>query len=269
MPKPKLDDSVSLFPFLDIMASLIGILVLLITAATLAQIGQTVEDAADAEAVKKAQSRIVQYRAIRKRLAAETREQERLRELVEQAEAARQQLEQLRAEVARLEAQQKIAQEQTEKLPALEAELKRLQEQIEQAEPELEKLQKQLAELRSLLANRQESGQSEIQILPSGSGYDLEPTFVECAANAVVLHDRAEPLRILVGQLASHPEFAKLLDTVKQQPKGTIVFLVRPDGASTYQTARNLARRQYVTNGKLAVAGHGKIDLSMFRGPPP
>ena len=230
MPKPKLDDSVSLFPFLDIMASLIGILVLLITAATLAQIGQTVEDAADAEAVKKAQSRIVQYRAIRKRLAAETREQERLRELVEQAEAARQQLEQLRAEVARLEAQQHLSGKDRH---GHRQELKRLQEQIEQAEPELEKLQKQLAELRSLLANRQESGQSEIQILPSGSGYDLEPTFVECAANAVVLHDRAEPLRILVGQLASHPEFAKLLDTVKQQPKGTIVFLVRPDGAST------------------------------------
>jgi len=248
------------------MASLIGILVLLITAATLAQIGKTVEDAADAEAAKKAQNRIVQYRAVRKRLTTETREQQQLRELVEQAEAARQQLEQLQAEVARLEAQQKVAQEQREKLPPLEAELKRLQERIEQAEPKLEDLQQQLAELRSLLANRKESGQSEIQILPSGSGYDLTPTFVECAASAVVLYDRPEPLRIPVGQLAASGAFASLLETVKQQPKGTLVFLVRPDGASTYQTARNIARRQYVTNGKLAVAGHGKIDLSMFQG---
>lgn len=267
MPKPKLDDAVSLFPFLDIMASLIGILVLLITAATLAQIGQTVEDAADAEEVRKAQTRVVQARAIRKRLTTEIREQQRLRELEKQAEVARQQLEQLRAEVARLEAQRKVAQEQAEKLPPLEAELKRLQELIAQAEPKLEELQQQLDELRSLLANRQESGQSEIQILPSGSGYDLKPTFVECASNTIVLHDREEPLRIPVRQLAASEDFAALLQTVKQQPKGTLVFLVRPDGASTYQTARNLARRQYVTNGKLAVAGHGNIDLSMFQGP--
>ena len=85
MPKPKLDDSVSLFPFLDIMASLIGILVLLITAATLAQIGQTVEDTADAQAVAKAKARIVRYRAVKKRLTTDTREQQRLQELVEQA----------------------------------------------------------------------------------------------------------------------------------------------------------------------------------------
>ena len=78
MPKPKLDESVSLFPFLDIMASLIGILVLLITAATLAQIGQNVEDAADAQAAAKAKARIVQYRAVRKRLTSDSQEQQRL-----------------------------------------------------------------------------------------------------------------------------------------------------------------------------------------------
>lgn len=265
MPKPKLDDSVSLFPFLDIMASLIGILVLLITAATLAQIGQNVEDAADAQAAAKAKARIVQYRAVRKRLTSDTQEQQRLQELVQQAEAARLQLEQLRVQAQRLEAERTAAVQWNEKAPPLQAEAQGLQQLIEQAEPKLQELQQQLAELRTQLANRKESGTSTIQILPSGSGYDRTPTFVECSANSVVLHDRAEPLRIPIGQLASHAAFAKLLDDVKSQPKGTLVFLVRPDGASTYQTARNLARRQYVTNGKLAVAGQGKIDLSMFQ----
>lgn len=265
MPKPKIDDSVSLFPFLDIMASLIGILVLLITAATLAQISKDVEDTSDAQAAAKAQARIVQYRAIRKRLTAETREEERLQELVEQAEAARQQLEQLQAEAKRLEAERTAARELSEKMPPLQAEAERLQKLIEEAEPKLKELQQRLAELRTQLANRKEAGSSEIQILPSGSGYDLVPTFVECSANSVVLHDRPEPLRIPTGQLAASEPFAKLLDNVKSQAKGTVVFLVRPDGASTYQTARNIARRQYVTNGKLAVAGQGKLDLSMFQ----
>ncbi len=226
MPKPKIDDSVSLFPFLDIMASLIGILVLLITAATLAQIGQTVEDTADAQAVAKAKARIVRYRAVNERT---------------------------------------DAQQMKERLPPLQAEAERLQKLIEEAEPTLEELQKQLAEFRTLLANRKEAGQQEIQIMPSGSGYDLTPTFVECSANSVVLHDRPEPLRIPIGKLSSHEAFSNLLDSVKQQPKGTVVFLVRPDGASTYQVARNIARGRYVTNGKLAVAGQGKLDLSLFQ----
>ena len=265
MARQNLDESVSLFPFLDIMASLIGILVLLITAATLAQIGKNVEDPADAQAAKKAQQRVVQYRVVRKRLATDTRKQEDLQELVEQAEAARQELEQLKAEAARLEAERTAAQQLSEKLPPLQAEAERLQELIKEAEPKLKELQQQLAELRSLLANRKEAGQSQIQILPSGSGYDLAPTFVECSANSVVLYDRPEPVRIPIGQLSAHEAFLKLLDNVKQQPKGTLVFLVRPDGAHTYQVARNVARGRYVTNGKLAVAGQGKLDLSLFQ----
>lgn len=265
MARKNLEEAVSLFPFLDIMASLIGILILLITAATLAQISKDEADPSDAQAAAKAQARITLYRALRKRLATDTCEQQRLQELVEQAEAARQQLEQLQAEAARLEAERAAAKDQSEKLPPLQAEAERLRKQIEEAEPKLKELQQQLAELRSLLANRKEAGQSEIQILPSGSGYDLVPTFVECSANSAVLHDRAEPLRIPVGQLAAHEAYLKLLDNVKQKPKGTVVFLVRPDGASTYQVARNVARGRYVTNGKLAVAGQGKLDLTLFQ----
>lgn len=265
MPKQKLDESFSLFPFLDIMASLIGILVLMITAATLAQISKNEEDSADPEAAAKAQARITQYRTVRKRLTTDTRQQEQLQKVVEQAEAARKQLEELQAEAKRLEAERVAAQERTEKLPPLEAEAERLRKLIEEAERKLKELQKQLEELRTLLANRKEAGQSEIQIMPSGSGYDLTPTFVECSANSVVLHDRPEPLRIPVGGLASHEAFVQLLDKVKQQHKGTLVFLVRPDGAGTYQVARNIARGRYVTNGKLAVAGQGKLDLSLFQ----
>ncbi|MFH1918445.1 MAG: hypothetical protein ABIP48_00965 [Planctomycetota bacterium] len=253
MAKQKIDESVSLFPFLDIMACLIGILVLLITAATLAQIGRDAEDTADAQAEAKAEARVTEYRAVRKSLIAQTEEQKQLQELVEQTEAARQELEQLQAEVARLEAQRAAAQQQIAEM---------LQPETEE---KLEELQRQLVELRTLLANRKEAAESQIQIVPSGSGYGLAPVFVECAAGSVVLHDQDEPLQIPVGKLAAHKAYLNLLDNVKQQSKGTVVFLVRPDGAASYNTARNIARRRYVTNGKLAVAGHGKLDLSLFQ----
>jgi hypothetical protein len=222
------------------------------------------EDPDDVEAVKRAQARIVRYRAIRENVKTDTAQQQRLQELMQQAEQVREQLERLQAEVAERETRKKIVEEQMEKQPVLEAEAERLQELIEEAEPKLEELQQQLEELRTVLATRVEAGQSEVRILPSGTGYDLTPTFVECTADAVVLHDRPEPLRIPVGRLSSSEDFSRLLETVGDQPNGTVVFLVRPDGIGTYQTASGIARRAYVRNGKLAVAGHGRIDLSRF-----
>ena len=44
-----------------------------------------------------------------------------------------------------------------------------------------------------------------------------------------------------------------------------MIFLVRPDGVGSYNLARSLARSSYVTNGKLAIAGQGKLDLSKFQ----
>lgn len=249
MAKQRTEEAFSLFPFLDIMASLIGILVLMITAATLAQIANDEEDTADAQAVERAQARVTEYRVVRKQIVADMEEHEKLQELIEQAEAARQELEKLRAEAARLMA----ARQKIEELSDPETEKR------------LEELKSQLVRLRSLLANRKEgAADSDIQIMPSGTGRDLTPTFVECTADAVVLHDRPEPLQIPVGRLSADKNFQSLLDHVKQQPKGTVVFLVRPDGARTYSVARSIARRNYTTNGKLAVAGHGKLDLSLF-----
>lgn len=249
MPKQKTDESVSLFPFLDIMACLIGILVLMITAATLAQIARDEEDTKDEEAVERAEARVTEYREIRDELAIEVEERKEMEELVEQAEITREQLEELQAKVTQLKAVRQRAKEITDPETAT----------------KIDELKRQLAELRTVLANRKEAAaESEIQIMPSGSGYGLSPTFVECSSNTVVLHDRPDPPKISIGALAKSEAFLKLLDNVKERPKGTVVFLVRPDGARSYSTARTIARRNYVTNGKLAVAGHGKLDLSLF-----
>jgi hypothetical protein len=43
------------------------------------------------------------------------------------------------------------------------------------------------------------------------------------------------------------------------------VFLIRPDGVDSYNHVRNVARARYVTNGKLAIGGQGKLDLTLFQ----
>jgi seryl-tRNA synthetase len=260
MAKQSLEESVSLFPFLDIMACLIGILVLLITAVTLAQIAVEEEDTADAQAASRAAARVKQYRTVSRELEADEKEEQRLEQLIVAAEAIREQLEEVTAEIEKLEA---------DKLryanPEQQAEAQRLQEQIQEAQTELKQLEQQRDELREQMAARANPPEAEVRILPSGSGLRLRPTFVECAGGSVVLHDRPVPLRLPLRGLANSEPFLQLLERVREQENGTVVFLVRPDGAATYNTARNVARRNYVRNGKLAVAGQGKLDLSLFQ----
>lgn len=270
MRRPNIDDTVSLFSFLDIMACLIGILVLMIVIVTLAQLSQDQPDKSDPKEVAEAQMRKVKYRQADKAVKQDRREQERLERLVQESEAVQQQLASLNAEVAKLEAQrQQRLQQQTahnSQAQTLRTEAEKLQETLPPLEAQLKQRQEQQAQLRAQLAElKKPPPEPEVQILPSGSGYDLHPTFVECAAGSVVLYDGPEPKRIPRGEVATHPAFRQLMEKVKQDKKGTLVFLVRPDGVTTYNQARNVARANYVKNGKLAVAGQGKLDLSLFQ----
>jgi seryl-tRNA synthetase len=259
--KQNLDDAVSLFPFLDIMASLIGILVLLITAVTLAQISRNVEDTADARSAAQAQLRVQQYRLASRDLAADQRERERLEELLRQIQELQQQRDETAAELQRLENEQQRREDRVEQQEAI----ARYQQQIEQARERLQTLHDQRAELLEELEELQRVPDPDVRIVPSGTGYDLVPTFIECTADSLVLHDGPDAVRIAVRGLADNAVFQQLLDDVKSQPKGTVIFLIRPEGVATYNIARNIARRQYVTNGKLAVAGEGKLDLNLFQ----
>ncbi len=259
--KQNLDDAVSLFPFLDIMACLIGILVLLITAVVLAQISQNVEEVAGQRSAAEAQRMAHRYRQIAQRLEVESEKLEELQEQLREAEALKAQIQQVVAQLEQLETEQE---EQVEQQVQLLAERR---EQIEQLEQQIAERQEQRAELLEQMAELETVPDPHVRIVPSGTGYQLTPTFIECTADRLVVHREGdlEPLPLPVRGLANNETFLELLERVREQPRGTIVFLLRPDGIATYNTARNLARRNYVPNGKLAVAGYGDIDLSLFQ----
>jgi hypothetical protein len=181
-----------------------------------------------------------------------------------------QQLEEVKPEVAELEQERREIEELLKKKPEpvdqLQARAEQQKQQIQQEQAELRELQQQREQLEKQLTMLEEPPpEAEVQIVPSGSGKNLNPTFVECAAGNVVLYDGPQETRIPIGNLADSQVFAQLLNKVKQQADGSIIFLVRPDGISTYNTARRLARENYVTNGQLAVGGQGKLDLSLFQ----
>jgi len=281
MPKTNLDDSVSLFPFLSILAAVIGILVLMITAITLGQIGKdaaapTTDAVAAAQAAEEAQARAEEYKRLRAQLKADqesSRELEvRLRQLAgaqQDAATTAANVAAVKKEIADLKAAHEISEEtarqRTTEMAVKTARLKELDTETTQLDARLKPLLEQVARLQQELAQRKTPpAEAQVQIKPSGSGANLAPTFVECAAESIVLHDRSPPVRIPNAQMAGHAEFLRLLDNVKATPQATVVFLVRPDGVGTYHAARNVARGRATTNGKLAIGSQGKLDLSLF-----
>lgn len=281
MPRTNIDDAVSLFPFLSILAAVIGILVLMITAITLGQIGQdaappTADAVAAAQAAEDAKVRAEEYKRLRAQSKADLEASRDLQARLSQVADVQQNAATMAANVASvkqeiadlqaaLDNSQETARQRAAELADKTARLGKLERETKQLDERLKPLLEQLAALQQELARRKTPPEeAQVQIKPSGSGANLAPTFVECAAGSIVLHDRAPPLRIPNAQMAGSVEFLELLDKVKANPQGTVVFLVRPDGVGTYNAARNVARGRATTNGKLAIGSQGKLDLSLF-----
>ena len=252
---------VSLFPFLSILACVIGTLTLMITALALGQM-DTDEVASELK---------LDY--LKRQIARTRAEIERLEKKLEEVESGADELlkriADARVELDRLERLRKslFGQQDEEPKPEIDVPLvdeEKHKKRIAQMQEELSTQEKRKTELVAELNERgKPPEEAEVIIQPGGSGVDLEPTFVECGASGVVVYE-GQPWRVRRADLATDEKFLALLDRVAAQPKASVIFLVRDDALGTYYAARSLARSHYARNGKLPVIGHGKIDLSMF-----
>lgn len=253
-PKEKL--AVSLFPFLSILACVIGTLTLMITALALGQMDN--DTMANAEKYQKVQDELEKVNEAIERLKREiARIEGQADNLLKQLADARMKLDQLKEE------KKEPLEEEDVEIPDFdpakaEKRLETLQDELEQ----LEEVKKEL--LAELKKRKQPPEEAEVIIQPSGSGVDLKPTFVECTSSGIVIYEGAEPQRVRRADLASDETFLDLLKRVAAAPKATVIFLVREDALGTYYAARNVAYQNGARNGKLPVIGQGKIDLSLF-----
>ncbi len=266
MARRKRDDPVfSMFPFLSITVGLIGTLTLMICVLALAQTDpkevQEVQAKLEEKAARRAELEQIKAAAVTHR-----GEIDKLQPLIEKAEKVRQQLAQARAELKRLEETRNKAMQGSDQSAKALAESGRLQTRINELQAELARLLEEIKRLTDLLKERQKPVEANVKVLPGGTGYDLKPTFVECAAAEIVLHPQggSAPVRIRWGDVTTSQPFIDFLEKVAEDPKGTVIFLVRSDGIGTYYAARHVATVQRVRNGKLSIVGQGKLDLSVF-----
>jgi len=255
-------EEISLFPFLSILACVIGTLTMMITALVLSQAaGPSAKDAKDAA---EAEVRVATFQKLQQQLKVEQEELERLKKRLAEMEALRKKLMEALAS----------AQKGQDKARALEAEIVKLIAEAELLQARIKELEKSLiaplAELQQLMAELKKRQtppkESAVKIRPSGSGQGLQPIFVECNARGVVIHQGAGSQPVATADLTANPAYLNLLQTVASLPQATLIFLIRTNGITSYRAASKLANDIGARNGKLPVPSQGVIDLGLFQG---
>ncbi|MFT5465249.1 MAG: hypothetical protein ACI8UO_000337 [Verrucomicrobiales bacterium] len=265
---------VSLFPFLSILAALIGTLVVIIAAMAIAQLGkveaQEPEDVSRADLAKEIEKEIVDL----------AKAQETLQDILNRITESNTLTLKLRNEQSALELDKEKDDKKKDDKDALRNELLAaiavLQKENKTLATDYEQLLAEILALQALLKDRQAAPEKPpVRIQPGGSARNKKASFVEIASKTVILHRKnGEAIRVPAATLKTDENFRKLLEHVDAQPYRTLTFLIRgtPDSMTTFREADKLVsafaanegKRKNLRAGRLPVPGEGNIDLSVF-----
>jgi len=261
---------ISLFPFLSILACLIGALVLMITALTAMQTLQP--DGRDPEEVARAR-KFKQVEEEKRMIDAQLEEvralTERLEELEEQAREREGRLIQLRRDLELARTNKDFLDQEARRL---QRQLEDLVIQMEEMEKEKPPMEKRIEELKAELAERQiepDDTPPPVIVQPGGSGIAEGSSlfFVEAtgAGIGILTKGSSDKVRISSGSIGADAVYNGWLERVAAVPKAQIIFLLRSDGLGSYNRAAGWAEGEYgIVTGKLPLPGGGEIDLVQF-----
>ena len=253
--RQKKKQEISLFPFLDILACVIGNLILIITAVVLESVDtDKLADLFQNEAIQKQTEENLE--TIRKLEESLEKLKQESASSDSRVQKAQQQL--VEAERAQREAKGRLLNVPPPPPPPDEedtAELKKRNLEIQEMIAEMKRIE-------AKIADKKKKPDQSISILyanKGGSGV-RRPFFVEVKKNEIVLIPNdldfknlfkdEKPIKIPAGKIANDKSFEKLMNYVKDQKairgplrrrRDTIItFLIRPDAVNTYNTAKNV-----------------------------
>ncbi len=213
MKKKKADLEISLFPFLSILACVIGILTLMITAIVIAQI--------DPEAVnEKIETALEDDEEFQKKIEERKKELDALRREIEAIKKDPfkkidpKKKDQLKQEIASVIAQIKKAKEEEKQgkviqgdLVKMKADLAKLMKDLDQAEEEWE-----------LMKDPEKFATMVVKQSGSGAGGDLEPTFIECNEKGIRVYEKdGKHFDVPVAQIAGHVKLKTIVQKVAKE----------------------------------------------------
>ncbi len=274
-------DEILLVPFLDILCSLIGVLVLIIVVLCVSQTQQT--EGRTAEEIQMAQDH--------KRMKQELAEREKLDVVLKEKLAELKKLqveiedkEQRYLKFRKLLDSSKELKEQNRLIATkLQKELDDLLTEIDGLKKQQDESKKAIAELAAEIKKRQvplDKKVPPVVVQPSGTGMPdtTKVYFVECATGALKIlgawgddYRLSATAEVVVADVA----YNHFLTEVAKDKNALILYLVRDDGQAAFNNGAGRAESDYkVRVGKLPIPGRGQLDLALFekyRGkvPPP
>jgi hypothetical protein len=268
--RKKKKQEISLFPFLDILACVIGNLILIITAVVLESVDtDKLADLFQNEAIQKqTEENLATIRGLEERL-------EKLKQDSNSSDSrvqkAQQQL--VEAERAQREAKGRLLNVPPPPPPPDDedtSELKKRNLEIQEIIAEMKRIE-------SKIADKKKKPDQTISILYAnkGRGGVRRPFFVEVKKDNLVLlpneldyknlFETEKPIKVPVAKMAGDKSFKKLLDYVlthlgktgllRRRRDTIITFLVRPEGVNSYRVAKKVVDQYEKTNEKRLVVG--------------
>jgi DNA methyltransferase 1-associated protein 1 (DMAP1) len=266
-------EEVMLIPFLDILCSLIGILVLIIVVLMVAQMqrvkGRPVEDVERAvehqKLLKKKDENEKKFAGLEEIL----EELKKLEEDKKDKDKKTQDLKELLTMSSdKKEKNKKSAEDLTKKIEALKQEI----QGFTSVEPDLKKrVEDLLAAIEKL--KPPENKDPKVVVNPGGSGLGAgaQIFFVDARGENLVFfwnENERYSVAAVPEVIVNDETFNAFLDNVKNVPQSKVIFLVRGDGMRSYNLAAGWAQQKHGYSveriGKLPVPGSGDLDMKLF-----
>jgi len=258
---------VSLFPFLSILACLIGLLTLMI------KIISDLKAIEHAENNKEETARVEEHAALQKEIKKNEDALNKVQEELKKKSTAS--IEMSEIEQKRIVLRKKLAElkEQTpdETDESLQKKIETMIEQIASLKKERPSLEQKIAELMKELEARKialDAPPPPVIVQPRGSASASRESlhFIECNANGVVImRQDGNNTPVSLATITTDAELIEFFNKAKTDRNAVILFLIRTDGNAAYQTAAGWAENQFqLRTAKLPIPNKGEIDISRF-----
>jgi len=262
-------EEVMLIPFLDILCSLIGILILIIVVLGVANTQQT--NGRKPEEVAIAQK----YAGLSKELKSVELEKHFLDTKITKLEGQEKESVDKQTRLTELKKRLNLTGEEAAanktRAARIQKQVEDLMLQIDVLGRQMPSIQQQLEELKKDLANRNKNPDDKpvpVVIQPSGTGLGGQKKlfFVETSNGTITLRKGLmDKQNIGTGALVTDQSYNDFLSLVKSTPNAMVIFLIRPDGHASYNLAAGLAQSKFeILTGKLPIPTAGEVDLNMF-----
>ncbi|MFP6877932.1 MAG: hypothetical protein VCA37_13960 [Roseibacillus sp.] len=250
---------ISLFPFLSILACLIGSLTILIVALSVSEVLQGRKD----ETVARAEDFVALEKEVRERDEEIAKREEKLRK----TNAAAVEMAELEPRVAKVKADLKRLEQVVVKREPLVRDVEETKKKREDLEKEKNKVEAGLVEGKQkmgVLAKQLRKG-LPLRILSTSDYFRrVAPVFVEARKEGIVVHSPSQTVKVPRAEIKKHPKFKQTVDYVAAKKDRIIVFLVREDARSSFYAARDHARANGAVTSKVPLQGAGDLDLKEF-----